>query len=379
LPNPTQTAPSAILDSALEKALSSGNVPVITAPPIVADVEYVSRNIQNRAGVRLLLACLLAKVHNPAVDVRKPYTEIGDADAFSGRTYDEAYITPFINLHDLPCNPTTAFLTPALRNRNTTLTLGLNLVGRPPKLYDTILKLLDAVYRGVVAADVLLAETLRWLLIVRDEKRQRMETLLAGLRTTEGAIPLSSEGIVNLIEQHFKTPNSSRLPVLVVAAAYLAASAQLGEKPLTLSSHNAADRQTGALGDIEITLVNDDQIVTCYEMKNKRVLIADIDRALQKIKGSEHQIDNYIFITTDVIEEEVKEYAASLYEKTGGIEIVVLDCISFLRHFLHLFHRLRMEFLEEYQKLVLSEPESAVRQPLKEAFLALRQAAESGG
>jgi hypothetical protein len=241
LPNPTQTAPSAILDSALEKALSSGNVPVITAPPIVADVEYVSRNIQNRAGVRLLLACLLAKVHNPAVDVRKPYTEIGDADAFSGRTYDEAYITPFINLHDLPCNPTTAFLTPALRNRNTTLTLGLNLVGRPPKLYDTILKLLDAVYRGVVAADVLLAETLRWLLIVRDEKRQRMETLLAGLRTTEGAIPLSSEGIVNLIEQHFKTPNSSRLPVLVVAAAYLAASAQLGEKPLTLSSHNAAD------------------------------------------------------------------------------------------------------------------------------------------
>jgi hypothetical protein len=148
---------------------------------------------------------------------------------------------------------------------------------------------------------------------------------------------------------------------------------------LTLSSHNAADRQTGALGDIEITLVNDDQIVTCYEMKNKRVLIADIDRALQKIRGSEHQIDNYIFITTDVIEEEVKEYAASLYEKTGGIEVVVLDCIGFLRHFLHLFHRLRMEFLEEYQKLVLSEPESAVSQPLKEAFLALRQAAESGG
>jgi len=47
-------------------------------------------------------------------------------------------------------------------------------------------------------------------------------------------------------------------------------------------------------------------------------------------------------------------------------------------HFLHLFHRLRMQFLEEYQQLVLAEPESAVSQPLKEAFLALRQAAESG-
>ncbi len=67
----------------------------------------------------------------------------------------------------------------------------------------------------------------------------------------------------------------------------------------------------------------------------------------------------------------------SIYEKTGGIEFVVLDCIGFLRHFLHLFHRSRMQFLEAYQDLVLTEPESAVRRPLKEAFLALRLAAES--
>jgi DNA adenine methylase len=33
--------------------------------------------------------------------------------------------------------------------------------------------------------------------------------------------------------------------------------------------------------------------------------------------------------------------------------------------------------LEAYQQLVLAEPDSAVSQPLKEAFLALRQASES--
>jgi DNA adenine methylase len=60
-----------------------------------------------------------------------------------------------------------------------------------------------------------------------------------------------------------------------------------------------------------------------------------------------------------------------------GVELVILDCIGFLRHFLHLFYRLRLQFLEAYQALLLAEPESAVRQPLKEAFLALRQAAES--
>ena len=68
---------------------------------------------------------------------------------------------------------------------------------------------------------------------------------------------------------------------------------------------------------------------------------------------------------TDVIDREVKEYAASLYGQTGGVEVVVLDCLAFMRYFLHLFHRSRLPFVEAYQALVLAEPESAVGQPLK--------------
>lgn len=41
-------------------------------------------------------------------------------------------------------------------------------------------------------------------------------------------------------------------------------------------------------------------------------------------------------------------------------------------------HRIRADYLNAYQTLVLNEPDSAVSQTLKEAFLALRQAAESG-
>jgi len=73
----------------------------------------------------------------------------------------------------------------------------------------------------------------------------------------------------------------------------------------------------------------------------------------------------------------VAEYAAGMYEQTFGTEIVILDCIGFLRHFLHLFHRHRTRFLDAYEELLLNEPASAVNQPLKEAFLSLRQAAES--
>ena len=353
--------PIEILNAALRRANTDLERPLVADQQVREDAGY-----------------LLAKIHRPDVDIRKPYTEIGDADAFSGRTYDERYITTFINEHNLPCNSTTAFLTPALRNRNTTLTKDVNLVGKPPQLYQAVLNLLDDVHCGHVAADALIAEIVRLLLIDRNERQQRIEALVATLNTAEDAVPLSSEDIVNLIGKHMSLKGTSRLCVLVIAAAYQSAEEFLGEKVLTLTAHNAADIQTGALGDVEITLIADDEIITSYEMKNKRVTREDIDRALQKLLLSGKRVNNYIFITTESIGEEIQDYARSLYYETGGIEFVILDCIGFIRHFLHLFHRLRSRFLEAYQALILLEPQSAVSQPVKEAFLAMRQAAETG-
>ncbi len=371
--------PANALENAFQRIADTPAAPIITNQLLQQQVEYVARNLSNRAGVRLLLSCLLAKVDNPAVDVRKPYTQIGDEDAFSGRTYDERYITPFINLHHLPCNNTTAFLTPALRNRNATLEKGLDLVGRPPQLYTAVLDLLDAVHQQQISAADMLAETIRCLILLRDERQQRIEALLTTLQTTTDAIPLSAEEIVHLVSQHLNQKGTSRLPVLIVAAAYSAAHQHLGTQLLDLQTHNAADYQTGALGDLELTLIEDKhgRVVTSYEMKDKPVTHEDVERALQKLAKTNGRVNNYIFISTANIDADVEEYARSLYAQTGGIEFVILDCISFLRHYLHLFHTLRTIFLEEYQARILAEPESAVSQPLKEAFLAMRQVAEA--
>ncbi len=350
---------------------------IIAVSEIQTKVEFVCRCISNRAAVRLIMACLLAKIDRPEIDPRKPYTEIGTPDSFSGRTYDEAFITRFINTHRLPCNPTTAFLTPALRNMDRVLTTDVILVGRPREIYTYTLQLLDAVYMEQITAEDLLTEIIRLLIVIRDEKDNRIETLLKDIQLSKDTLPLSSEAIVKLIEQHLNCKNTSRLPVLVVAAAYRAASSKLGEQIRPVLSHNAADEQTGSLGDIEVTLIDNEKVVTAYEMKDRRVTIDDINQALQKVTRSMYRVDNYIFITTDIISEEVRLYAANVYEQTGGVEMVILDCIGFLRHFLHLFHRIRMDFLNIYQNLVLSEPDSAVSQPLKEAFLALRQAAQA--
>jgi DNA adenine methylase len=369
--------PSEILNQLLRRAATDLSNPAIKEKAILERIDYVCRQLRNQACVRLLVACLLAKLDRPNIDPRKPYTEIDSEDSFSGRTYDERYITQFINANRLPLNPTTAFLTPAFRNIDRPLTTEIEIIGRPRQLYRDTLQLLDDVYAGRVTAEDLLAEIIRILLMMRQEREARMATLLAALQRTEDITPLSSEEIVNLIEQHLKSKNSSRLPVLVVAAAYQSVGHKLGERALPLKSHNAADEQTGAMGDVEVCLENDERVVTAYEMKTRRVTIDDIDRALHKIATANNRIHNYIFITTDVIEEGVKNYAQTAYEQTGGTEIAILDCLGFLRHFLHFFHRSRLNFLDAYQELILTEPEGAVSQPLKELFLALRQAAET--
>ena len=368
--------PNQILEDIYKQA-SGAEKSVVQDRAIRERVQFVCECMSNRAGVRLLMSCLLAKLDNPGVDPREPYTEIGGRRSFSGRTYDERFLTRFITEHHLPVNSTTAFLTPTLRNIDRPLTTDRELIGRPRDLYKKTVELLDDVANDRIDAANLFVETIRSLLKIRDEKRARMASLMHSLERSEGGVPLSSEAIITLIGQHLACKNASRLPVLIVAAAYKVAGEGLQEQLLALNSHNAADLQTGSLGDVEICLVGADAVVTAYEMKMKRITRDDIDAAIEKISKAPKRIHNYLFVTTDPIDAAVLEYAAAFYEVSGGTEIAILDCLGFLRHFLHFFHRFRSVYLSVYQELVLREPDSAVSQSLKEAFLALRLAAES--
>ena len=369
--------PSKILCELFSLAISQDYRPIKADPEVVKKIEFVCECISNRAGVRLLMACLLAKVHKPNIDPTKPYTEIGSDDCFSGRTYDERYISRFIADKDLPCNPTTAFLTPALRNINNPLSTDLELIGRPRKVYTDAISLLHCVQGREIDASELLVDVIHRLIVMHIRKKKSLSEKLEELKNHSEEIVLSSEEIINLIQQHLACKHSSRLPVLIVASAYNAAKNRIREQIRPLLSHNAADEQTGSMGDVEVCLINDENVRTVYEMKMKKVLREDIDRAVQKIANGGESIDNYIFITTDEIDENIFEYAKSMYEKLGQREIAILDCIGFLRHFLHFFHRLRRSFIDEYQELVINEPESAVRHELKEVFLHLRQVAET--
>jgi len=367
--------PDQILDISFTVAIRAKSISFVRDKEIKGRIEYVCQCGGNRAGVRLLLACLLAKLDNPALDVRKPYTEIGTPDCFSGRMYDERFISPFAVKNRLPVNASTAFLTPALRNIDRPLSVSQDLVGTPRDLYKNVIQVLDDVATEKIAANTVLQEALRFLIRLRDENEARVRSLIKSIKRAEGGVPLSSENIAALVQQHLSCPHSSRLPTLVIAAAYK--TVNIGEYAETLSKHNAADAATGALGDVEIRLSKDGKLATVYEIKTKCITTVDIDAALKKIALSDRQIDNYLFVTTETVDPLVSDYAKSFYIETG-VEIAMLDCLGFLRHFLHFFHRFRLTWLNHYQELVIAEPDSAVSPELKEAFLALRLAAEMG-
>ncbi len=371
-------SPEDILSHAYELAEQKLAHSFINDEEIKKRVENIT-NSSNKSGARVAMTSMLAKLHKPEIDVRKPYTEIDGDNAFSGRSYDERYISPFNHKYELGLNSTSGFLTPAFRNINYPLTTNLQMEGRPKQMYQDLLNLLDDVYQNRIQPDSVLNEFVRLLIAQRNEKRARIASILGEInRGADEKLPPSSEMIIHLIQQHLNMKNASRLPVLVVAAAYKAAENKLGERVLPLYGHNSADEQTGAFGDVHICLVGDNNVVTVYEMKDKPVTKGDIDTVIAyKLSRAEYRIDNYLFITTVEVANDVTKYAASMYEQTGGTEIAILDCMGFARHFLHLFHRLRLEFLNAYQELVLAEPESAINYTLKENLLVLRRNIET--
>ena len=82
-------------------------------------------------------------------------------------------------------------------------------------------------------------------------------------------------------------------------------------------------------------------------------------QALQKLANGEGDVKQYLFIVTQPVNDDIQEYIRQLNERDLGIEFAALDCIAFVRYFLHLFFQVRIDFLNNYQDLVLSEPDSA--------------------
>ncbi|MCU0448936.1 MAG: hypothetical protein MUC97_03695 [Bernardetiaceae bacterium] len=167
--------PAERLEAFYSNALNKISVPFVSNKKLQEKIEFLCRCNANKAPIRFTLSCLLAKIDRPTVDIRKPYTEIEGEGSYSGRYYDEAFVQALVHKYKLPCNPTTAYLTPAFRNIDRTLTPALVFVGRPREIYQYTLEIIDTVYSEQDMAENVLQEFLRFLLIIKQENESRMQ------------------------------------------------------------------------------------------------------------------------------------------------------------------------------------------------------------
>ena len=136
------TDPVSLLEELYDSVISNIDTQFIENEEILSKIEFICRCITNKAPIRFLMSCLLAKLNNPKVDIRKPYTEIVGKGTYPGRAYDEQYIESFVIKYKLPCNSTTAFLTPAFRNIDRVLTTDLSWSANPGRFIPTPLNCL---------------------------------------------------------------------------------------------------------------------------------------------------------------------------------------------------------------------------------------------
>lgn len=64
--------PTDVLTLAFQRAEANLTTPIISDQEVSRRTEVVARSARNRACIRFLLACTLAKSVNPTVDIRKP-------------------------------------------------------------------------------------------------------------------------------------------------------------------------------------------------------------------------------------------------------------------------------------------------------------------
>ncbi len=176
---------------------------------------------------------------------------------------------------------------------------------------------------------------------------------------------LAAETTVRLVGDSFARDGTHRLPTLAVKAALRVGGAFVVEVEAE-PAHEWLKEQPPGPGPC-----------TVYQARSDRVTSDDLIHAAQWVCEWNPHVGHYVFLIAGAIDPALVRRAAELSAECE-VEFAVIDCLGFLRHFLHFFHRRRTAFLDAYQSLLLDEPESSVGQPLKEAFLASRRAALAG-
>jgi DNA (cytosine-5)-methyltransferase 1 len=325
------------------------NLDIDTVPNLIKqDVDMLIDKIDsNKSLVSALVTSLIKKIHEPTQDIRLHRTDF--ENGYSARVLDTQVTSPFFK-DNFPkyANKETSFLTLATRERiKWTKDEGDHLKIRDKKLKTCFLNIFEQVEeKQANPKDYLCYIFAKLIALSKIEKALFESTNLQ----TQNLETLNIHLIIEMLQEHFATKQSSRLPVVAIYAIYEILLPKFerykNKKLVILQAHTSSDKY--GFGDIEI-YTTDNQPFEIIEIKHNipidKYLIFDIAKKTQNIK-----IDRYYILTTFAngfaSTESEKEATAYILElkKTQGIDIIANGIITTLKYYLR--------FIDNYQEFI---------------------------
>ena len=256
-----------------------------------------------------LLGCMLVRYLDKQIDIHKPYLKQG-SDAYSGRTFDERVVNPFLHEKRIPCSKG-PFL--SVFRRSVPFSNGTGTGIRDAEAFNAFLWLIDSVANETDNETIL--KSIRYLLSRFLDLRATSEI---GLLTLPR---ISLEQYNEIITKLISTPSGGRFPVLLVKSIFFTIKEvyELGWE-IEVTGINEADSASGSNGDI--TIRQGQNIILSAEITER---IVDRNRLISTFttKIAHQSIENYLFLITSQPSDEVSRQIRQYFSQ--GYEINVLD------------------------------------------------------
>ena len=305
--------------------------------------------------VQVIITSILKKIITPEQDIRVHMAKL--ENGYSARVLDTQVTTPFFKKY-FPkyANKETAFLTKATRAEIIwTLEEGKKMPFRSKILVEPFLNLMDAIQNENLKLDNWLVYIFAKLIILTKENQVVFDETI---ETADFSDVLNINKVIGMLEQHFSTKLSSRLPVIAIHAAYqqlFPTIKKYDDKILRpLNVHTSSDKH--GFGDVEIWNKNDtpfEMIEVKHNVPIDRNLIFDV------VKKSENTtIERYYILTTyknsflNAEEEAFINKFILKIKKERNIEVIANGIVNSLKYYLR--------FIEDYHQFPKTYTETLV-------------------
>ena len=231
-----------------------------------------------------LVSCTVARILDPAIDIRLPATEYGE-NAFSSRSLADKVVTPFLQSHAIPAS-VSPFLS-ALRGGAKFMKGGQPRIQRDQQGFDAVVEIVDYLCSANQEhAKNYLAFLLRRFVQLRDESNIALRRI---------AKP-NLEQIRSLIRGLLSIKSGGRFSAMLSIAMFqtLSDCHDLGWD-VEFQGINVADKASGAAGDITIRKAG--SVVLGVEVTERPVDESRVALIFDQ-KVSPKSLADYLFITT---------------------------------------------------------------------------------